>query len=68
MAFPVVSDDQFGDDCSLRCTFGSNMLVRLVKVSVKQGRRRAGKWRRHWSSALSKGGHGDGGVFFRTVS
>ena len=36
MAFPVVSDDQFGDDCSLWCTFGSNMLVCHVEGSARE--------------------------------
>lgn len=40
MAFPVVFDNQFGGDCSLWSTFGSNMLVCHIKL---QKRRTPGK-------------------------
>jgi len=36
----------------------------IILCQKKQGRRRAGKWQGHFSSALSKG---DGGAFFITV-
>ena len=36
MAFPVVSDAKFGDDCSLWCTFESNMFFCLVEGSARE--------------------------------